>query len=266
MIGQNDKPVLAASDLAVGYGGTVLIGGINLELRPGQIVTLIGPNGAGKSTVLKTAAGQLAAVEGVVYLQGRDLAALGASEVASSVAQVLTERPQTELLTCRDIVEVGRYPHTGRLGILSDHDHEAVRRAMEATHTWDLCDQDFMHISDGQRQRVMLARALCQEPGVLLLDEPTSYLDVHYQIELLSILRSQAKREGMAILMSLHELGLARIVSDQVICLRGDRVFAQGTPAEVFVPGVIDQLFDLAPGTYDCATGAVRLPDAPGGD
>jgi len=156
---------------------------------------------------------------------------------------------------------MGRHPFTGRLGILADVDHEVVRRSMETTHTWDLRDQDFMQASDGQRQRVLLARALCQEPRVLLLDEPTSFLDVHYQVDLLAILRDQARARGTAILMSLHELGLARIACDWLVCVRGERIFAQGTPEEVFVPQVIDPLFDLEPGTLDYATGALRLPD-----
>ena len=121
-----------------------------------------------------------------------------------------------------------------------------------------------MRLSDGQRQRVLLARAICQEPDVLLLDEPTSYLDVRYQVELLSILRELARTEGVAVVATLHELQLARVISDQVVCVRDGRVFACGTPAEVFVPEVIDALFDLEPGSYDPATGAVRLPAAPG--
>ena len=257
--GGADGPVLLARDLTVGYDGQPIISGIGLRLEPGRIVTLVGPNGAGKSTILRTVAGQLAPVEGTVYLRERDLSELSAQELAASLAQVLTERPRTELLTCQDIVEVGRYPHTGRLGILGPEDRAVVQRVMEVTHTWELRDRDFMRISDGQRQRVMLARALCQEPRVLLPDVPTSFLDIHSQIELLELLRALAREQGMAVLMSLHELNLARVVSDWVICVRGKRVFAQGRPEEVFVPEVIDELFDLRPGTYDALSGSVAI-------
>ena len=172
---------------------------------------------------------------------------------------MLTERLRTELLTCADIVETGRYPHTGRLGILDDADRQAVREAMETVHVWDLRERDFMQISDGQRQRILLARAICQRPRVMMLDEPTNYLDIHYQIELLNILRRLVAGREVGIIMSLHELPLARKVSTRVVCVKGEHIFAVGSPAEVFVPEVIDALYDLEPGTYDPATGAIRL-------
>ena len=251
-------------NLTVGYDGRPLIRDITIGVEKGEIVTLIGPNGAGKSTILRTLAALLEPVAGRVLVDGEPLRRLGAAERARRLSVVLTDRPRTELLTCEDVVESGRYPYTGRFGALSGHDREVVRRTMLLTNTWGMRDEDFMRLSDGQRQRVLLARAICQEPDVLLLDEPTSYLDVRYQVELLSILRELARTEGVAVVATLHELQLARVISDQVVCVRDGRVFACGTPAEVFVPEVIDALFDLEPGSYDPATGAVRLPAAPG--
>ena len=261
-----DTSYLRTDGLAVGYGGRVLIGGVNVDVRPGSIVTLIGPNGAGKSTILKTIAGQLRALGGCVYLCGQDMAEASRREVARQLSVMLTDRVRTELLTCGDVVETARYPYTGRMGRLGDRDRQAVERAMRITSTWDLRERDFMHVSDGQRQRVMLARALCQEPRVLVLDAPTSYLDVRYQIELLGTLRSLAKTGEMSVVMSLHELQLARIASDWVVCVGGGRIVAQGEPQRIFVPQVIDPLYGLAAGTYDPATGAIRLPepDLPG--
>lgn len=255
---------LVARGLDAGYAGRAVVSGVELEVRAGEVTTLVGPNGAGKSTILRTLAALLEPVAGRVLVDGEPLRRLGAAERARRLSVVLTDRPRTELLTCEDVVESGRYPYTGRFGALSGHDREVVRRTMLLTNTWGMRDEDFMRLSDGQRQRVLLARAICQEPDVLLLDEPTSYLDVRYQVELLSILRELARTEGVAIVATLHELQLARVVSDQVVCVRDGRVFACGTPAEVFVPEVIDALFDLEPGSYDPATGAVRLPAAPG--
>ncbi|MEE6146439.1 ABC transporter ATP-binding protein [Olsenella sp. YH-ols2223] len=255
---------LAARGLDAGYVGRAVVSGVELEVRAGEVTTLVGPNGAGKSTILRTLAALLEPVAGRVLVDGEPLRRLGAVERARRLSVVLTDRPRTELLTCEDVVESGRYPYTGRFGALSGHDREVVRRTMLLTNTWGMRDEDFMRLSDGQRQRVLLARAICQEPDVLLLDEPTSYLDVRYQVELLSILRELARTEGVAVVATLHELQLARVVSDQVVCVRDGRVFACGTPAEVFVPEVIDALFDLEPGSYDPATGAVRLPAAPG--
>ena len=249
---------LSCAGLSVGYGGSELIAQIELEVRPGRIVTLIGPNGAGKSTILKTLAGYLEPISGAAYVSGKPLGELTSHERALEMSVMLTERLSTELLTCTDIVEAGRYPHTGRL---DDADRAVVDEAMRLVAVQDLGDCDFMHVSDGQRQRVLLARAICQEPSVLVLDEPTSYLDIKYQIDLLQILRKLAREKQVAIVMSLHELQLARIVSDEGVCIKGPRVFASGTPDEIFVPEVIDELYDLPAGCYDPATGAVAISE-----
>ena len=247
---------LSCAGLSVGYDGSELIAQIELEVRPGHIVTLIGPNGAGKSTILKTLAGYLEPISGAAYVSGKPLGELTSHERALEMSVMLTERLSTELLTCADIVEAGRYPHTGRLGVLDDADRAVVDEAMRLVAVQDL--------GDWQRQRVLLARAICQEPSVLVLDEPTSYLDIKYQIDLLQILRKLAWEKQVAIVMSLHELQLARIVSDEVVCIKGPRVFASGTPDEIFVPEVIDELYDLPAGCYDPATGAVVIPETRG--
>ena len=253
------QTVLEARSLAVGYDGKPLVQGIELEARLGQVVTLIGPNGAGKSTMLKTLAGHLAPCGGAVYLTGRDLSGLPVTERARELSVLLTDRVRTDLLTCIDVVEMGRHPHTGRLGMLTDEDRAQVRAAMELVHVWDLRHRDFMRLSDGQRQRVMLARAICQQPRVLILDEPTNYLDIRYQIELLDILRRLVEDREMGIVMSLHELPLARVASDWLVCVKDGAVLAQGTPEEVFVARTIDELYDLEPGSFDPVTGGIRL-------
>ncbi|MDO4404712.1 MAG: ABC transporter ATP-binding protein [Atopobiaceae bacterium] len=252
--------LLTTVNLSTGYDGVCVVGSVDLEVRRGQIVTLIGPNGAGKSTVLKTLAGQLAALGGVAYLDGRRLDKLTVGEQALLRAMLLTDRPRTELLTCEDVVQMGRHPHTGRMGVLGEADFEAVEDAMRLLDVCDLRNCDFMRISDGQRQRVLLARAVCQDPQLLILDEPTSYLDIRYQIELLGVLRHLAKERGLGIIMSLHELSLARQVSDWLVCIKDGAVMAQGSPTQIVTCEVIDRLFDLEPGTFDPLTGNICLP------
>ena len=194
---------------SVGYDGKPLIRQIEIGIQKGEILTLIGPNGAGKSTILKSIAGQLGVIGGSAYLDGRELGAMSGTELARKMAVVFTERLKTELMTCEDVVATGRYPYTGHFGILTKKDREAVREAMELVHVMEIRDQDFAKISDGQRQRVMLARAICQEPEIVILDEPTSFLDVKYKLEFLSVLQELRLKRGLTVIMSLHELELA---------------------------------------------------------
>ena len=230
---------LRTEDLSVGYNGRELIRGIALSLRPGEIMTLIGPNGAGKSTILKSVIRQLALVRGTVCLDGRDMAGLREGDVARRMSVVMTSHISPELMTCFDVAATGRYPYTGRLGILTREDREKVAQCLELVHAAELADQDFSRISDGQRQRVLLARALCQEPEVLVLDEPTSFLDIRHKLELLAILKDMVRRRRLAVLMSLHELDLAQKISDQVVCVHGDKIERQGPPEEIFTPDYI---------------------------
>ena len=179
-------------ELAIGYGSAPLASGITLGAVPGQILALIGPNGAGKSTLLKTLAGQLTPLGGAVLLDGQELARIPGNARAQKLALMLPHTRRTELTSCFEFAAAGRIPYTGRLGILSDADRQAVRDALELVGASPLAGRDFNCISDGQRQRVLLARAICQQPGVLLLDEPTSFLDVKGKIELLTILQKLA--------------------------------------------------------------------------
>lgn len=250
--------------MSVGYEGKPLIKNIEIALKRGEILTLIGPNGAGKSTILKSIAGQLSLIGGVVYLDKQEAAGMSGVELSKKMAVVFTERLKTELMTCEDVVATGRYPYTGYFGILSKEDYAVVKGAMELVHVEEIRQQDFTKISDGQRQRVMLARAICQEPEIIILDEPTSYLDVKYKLEFLSVLQELRRKKGLTVIMSLHELELAERVSDRILCVKGEYVERFGETEEIFQPGYIQSLFGIEIGKYDEENGSMELMAADG--
>lgn len=252
-------------DLSVGYNGNSLIRDINIGINKGEIVTLIGPNGSGKSTILKSITRQLKVVEGNVFFDDTSLLKLPYKELASKMAVVLTDRIKTELMTCHDIVATGRYPYTGRLGILTQEDERLVEEAMQAVHAQELGNRDFNAISDGQKQRVLLARAICQDPDVIVLDEPTSFLDVKYKLELLSILERMARQKKITVIMSLHEIDLAQKISDKIICVKGETISHYGSPEEVFTEEIIRELYGINNGYFDPLFGSIELP-APEGE
>lgn len=245
--------------LAVGYHGVPLISDIDISVKRGEILTLIGPNGGGKSTILKTFTRQLSMLGGTIYLGERDVKALSDAELSKQLSMVMTERVQPELMTCRDVVSTGRYPYTGTLGILSRSDRDKVWEAMELVHAAELANQSFSAVSDGQRQRIMLARAICQEPEIMILDEPTSYLDIKHKLELLSILKQLVRERQLAVIMSLHELDLAQKVSDTVVCVKACHIERVGAPADIFKKEYIEALYDVTSGSYDANFGSVEL-------
>ena len=251
--------------LTVGYDGKPLIRDIEIKLAKGRILTLIGPNGSGKSTILKTITKYLKSISGTVYIGGKTIDSMSNRDLSYQVSVVLTQRMKTERMTCEEIVETGRYPYTGRLGILSEADRAKVREAMELTHTLELRHRDFMRISDGQRQRILLARAIAQEPEIIVLDEPTSFLDVRYELELLDILRDMARRQNIAVIMSLHELDLAQRISDDVMCVKGDAITHYGPAEEMFREELICELYDLEKGSYNPLFGSLEMR-RPSGD
>ena len=236
---------MAVRDVAAGYHGRVVLDGLCFELPRGRILVLIGPNGAGKSTVLKTLSRALLPMQGTVTLDGRDLQHYAGEALAREVAVMLTDRAKPELMTVRDVVSLGRYPYTGRLGRLDAADEARVKDAMEAMDVMALRERDFRELSDGQKQRVLLARALAQDPKLLILDEPTGYLDIHYKLQLLRVLRAKAQA-GMTIVASLHEIELARLLADQLLTVKDGHAQHIGTPAEIFREEIIAPFYDIS--------------------
>lgn len=241
--------IIRTEKLNAGYEQKIIVAGLEITVNRGEIITLIGPNGAGKSTVLKTIAGQLKPLGGKIFISDKDQSEYAQSEIAKLQSVMLTERMSSEKMTCEEVVSLGRYPYTGRLGILSAEDKRIVRESMDLVHVLELADRDYHAISDGQRQRVLLARAICQEPEIMILDEPTSYLDIRHKLEFLDLLRKLAGERNIGVIMSMHELELAHMISDRIICISGDGSLAMtGTPDEVFADSRISKLYGMPEG------------------
>lgn len=233
-------------NLTVGYDKKALIREINLNVKRGEILTLIGPNGSGKSTILKSISKHLAIISGTVFIDSADITKMSYKDMSKKVSVVLTDRIRPELMSCFEIVASGRYPYTNNFGKLTAKDKQIIMESLEKVNAIDIAQKDFNQISDGQRQRVMLARAIAQEPEIIILDEPTSFLDIKYKIELLDILRIMASTKRITIIMSLHEIDLVPKISDYVACVKGDRITHFGRCAEIFRSEIINDLYDLS--------------------
>lgn len=255
---------LTADNLTVGYRGKPILSDISMNIRRGSIVTLIGPNGAGKSTILKSIIRELSPLDGSVFLDGTALEDYSDPDFAKKTAVVMTGRPDPELMTCFDVAAAGRYPYTGRFGILSKEDKKKVMDALEMVRCESLADVLFQNTSDGQKQRILLARAICQEPELLVLDEPTSFLDIRHKLELLDILKKLVHERNVAVLMSLHELDLAERISDYVLCAEHGTIGRTGTPREVFEGDYIAKLYGIEHGSYLTSLGFPELPRTDG--
>lgn len=220
--------------MTVSYDGVDVVHDAAITLRPGEVTVLVGPNGSGKSTLLRTVARLQRAREAALRIDAdTDGLALTAREFARYVALLTQGRPTPSGLTVRDLVEFGRYPYRGRFGRPDPDASAAVERALALTGVTDLAERGADHLSGGQLQRVWLASCLAQETGVLLLDEPTTYLDLRYQIELLDLVRDLADDHGIAVGAVLHDLDQAAALADRIVLLHEGRIVADGLPEDV---------------------------------
>jgi iron complex transport system ATP-binding protein len=237
--------------MTVAYDGIDVVHAAGLTLRPGEVTALVGPNGSGKSTLLRTLARLQRPRTGTLALDAPDEdapadgLALSAREFARRVALLTQGRPTPSGLTVRDVVTFGRYPYRGRWGRPDPGGAAAVDRALALTGVTALADRGADHLSGGQLQRVWLASCLAQETGVLLLDEPTTYLDLRYQVELLDLIRDLADDHGIAVGVVLHDLDQAAAVADRITLLGAGRVLADGTPEDVFTPDLLTRTYGI---------------------
>jgi iron complex transport system ATP-binding protein len=239
--------VITLQGLATGYRHgrqtRTLLSGLDATLEAGAFTILVGPNGAGKSTLIRTMAGLQPALAGRVLLDGQDVHALPARVRAQRLAVVLTQQIKMWGLTARQLVALGRHPHTGLMGTLDRADYAIIDAALASTGSTDLAHRQIAELSDGERQRVMVARALAQEPKAMILDEVTAFLDLPHRVDILLMLRRLARQSGCALLLSTHDLELALKTADQLWVIKGQNVFSSGTAAELSAVGVFDDVF-----------------------
>ena len=238
--------MLDLQSLAVGYRNArgVVLSGIDLGAAPGDFICLLGRNGSGKSTLMRTIAALQTSLGGAVLLDGEDVAAMRPATRARRIAVVLTERQFNPGLRVEDVVALARQPFTGWQGGLADEDRAAIADAVATTGVEPFLRRFFSDLSDGERQRVMIARALAQTPRLMVLDEITAFLDLPSRVEIMALLRSQAKRKRQVVLLSSHDLDLSLQLADSVWLLDGAGGFSVGTPEELSRSGDVGQAFD----------------------
>ncbi|MER6237947.1 ABC transporter ATP-binding protein [Streptomyces clavifer] len=233
-------------DVHFGYPARPVLQGVDVTVRPGELTALIGLNGCGKSTLLRLAAGLLQPNQGRVLLGGDDLTGLSRRATAARVALLHQSAPAVPGMTVRHLVRQGRYAARGPLGMLREGDDPVVRRALRDVGVEQWADRDVDALSGGERQRVRLAMALAQDTRVLLLDEPTTYLDLHHQLDVMqTVVRLREERE-LTVVMVLHDLAHAARFAERIVALRDGRVVADGTPKEVVTPGLLADVLNVA--------------------
>jgi iron complex transport system ATP-binding protein len=251
--------ILRTDKLTVGYGKKTVVTDINVMLMKGQFVCLLGPNGSGKSTILKTIVRILAPLGGEVYLNDREISRMSNQEMAKTTAVVLTEPISAGLLTAYDVVMLGRHPHTGFMGKPTEKDSRQVIEALKMVNAEDIAQRYFTELSDGEKQKTLLARALAQEPQLIVLDEPTSHLDARHRIEVMLILRQLTHEKGVTVIASLHDIDLAMKACDVALLVKDEHVLACGTPEDVLKEELIAQLYGMDKATFSGYLGGIEL-------
>ncbi len=256
--------LLKTKDLLVGYKAgserqKCVAGPIDAEIHAGELICLLGPNGAGKSTLLRTVAGLQRSLNGIVELDGENVFKLRPDQIAKKISLVLTDSVRSANLDVYSLVSLGRYPYSGWLGTLSTEDKKIIQWAIESTHVEKFLNRKVSQLSDGECQKVMLARALAQNTPLIILDEPTAHLDLPSRIELMRLLHQLARKTNKGILISTHELDLALQVADKIWLLKKDGSLEAGSPEELVLNGTFESAFDKAGVMFDKTTGTFNI-------
>jgi iron complex transport system ATP-binding protein len=236
---------LTIQNLTAGYDGREILHGVSATVMPGELVALIGPNGTGKSTLIKAVSGILPITGGSIHIDSRDLLKLNSLERARLVSVIPQARHLPPAFTVREVVRMGRTPYIGWLGKISSHDEDVAEQAMQRTHISELADRQINELSGGEQQRVLVARAIAQQPRLLLLDEPTTHLDIQYQLNLMEIIVELAHHDHLAVLMAVHDLNLAAHFADRIVLLVRGEVAASGTPGEVMKTDLLSKAYQV---------------------
>ncbi len=264
------KTSVQLTNLSTGYRdkkGTRLISqGLNLSIQQGEFVALLGTNGCGKSTLLRTIAGLQESFQGKVFINETDTQNLSSKEKARLLSLVLTDKVLTNYFLVEDIVSIGRYPHIGSLGILSDRDKAIVQKSLKQCKLEHYKARAYSDLSDGEKQRVMLARALAQDTPLMMLDEPTAHLDLPSRVELMKMLRELAKETKKAILLSTHELDLALQWCDTIWLMNQDGSLKVGAPEDLVLNGSFSEVFDSELFSFDIPSGLFKINKASRGN
>ncbi len=251
--------ILNTKNLRVGYGKKTVVADINIEAMKGQFICLLGPNGSGKSTILKTIVHMLAPLGGGVYLNGQNISSLSNLEIAKTTAVVLTESISPGLMTAYDIVMLGRHPYTGFTGKPTVEDTQKALDALKMVHADNIALRYFGELSDGEKQKTMLARALAQEPQLIVLDEPTSHLDARHRIEVMLILRQLTQKKKVTVIASLHDIDLVMKACDIAILVKDENILAYGAPEDVLDEKSMARLYDMDKAVFSSYLGGVEL-------
>lgn len=235
---------ITLTDVTIGYGSKIIASHISASLNYGQVCALIGCNGSGKSTLLRSITAQIPTVSGNIYMAGKNIHKIGRKEMAQVASIVTTEQISGQDLTVADVVGMGRYLHTGLIRHFSSNDTRIVNQAMKQAGIFHKKNALMAHISDGERQKTMIARALAQESKIIILDEPFSFLDPAARIEILNLLITLARTENKAVLLSTHDVAQALRMLQQIWLLLPNQQFMQGTPKELIDKGIIDNVFE----------------------
>jgi iron complex transport system ATP-binding protein len=234
---------LRLNNLSLGYGKRTVLHNISLEAKPGEMLGIIGPNGSGKSTLIKGITRLLQPTSGRIFLDGKDIATIRRQKLAQLVAVVPQNPTLPQLFTALEVVLMGRTPHLGLLRYEGEKDLATVQKAMEATQTLDFAERRVVELSGGERQRLTIARALAQEPKIILMDEPTANLDINYQIETLDLAHQLCREQGLIVVVTLHDLNLASQYCDRLVMLSDGRVYCQGDPKAVINAQTIREVY-----------------------
>jgi len=237
--------LLSVHGLTVSYAAHTVLRDVSFDVPQGDLVVVLGPNGAGKTTLLRTIAKVVSPKVGVVLLDGRDIAKLPVRQLMKTLSVVPQSEESVFSFTVQDIVAMGRTPHLPPLAPLSQRDWQIIREAMEATDVWELRDRLFTELSGGEQRRVLIAKALAQEPQLLLLDEPTANLDLHYQLEVVELIQRLNRERGITVLAVLHDLNLAAMLGQRFILMHKGRIYAVGNADEVLTPQNIQQVYGV---------------------